>query len=73
MTIRAILQWRDALDEGLMLLRDIIDLDATYTGPKEVGSEGAVENNILSEITLNLATKNTEENDVKPRAYSILF
>ena len=31
MTIRAILQWRDALDEGLMLLRDIIDLDATYT------------------------------------------
>jgi RNA polymerase primary sigma factor len=35
MTIRAILQWRDALDEGLMLLRDIIDLDATYSGPKE--------------------------------------
>ena len=66
MTIRAILQWRDALDEGLMLLRDIIDLDATYTGPKEVGSEGAVENNILSEITLNLAPKNTEENDDKP-------
>ena len=66
MTIRAILQWRDALDEGLMLLRDIIDLDATYTGPKEVGSEGAVENNILSEITLNLAPKNTEEKDGKP-------
>ncbi len=35
MTIRALLQWRDALDEGLMLLRDIIDLDATYSGPKE--------------------------------------
>ena len=35
MTIRAILQWRDALDEGLMLLRDIIDLDATYSGPRE--------------------------------------
>ena len=30
MTIRAIIAWRDALNEGKMLLRDIIDLDATY-------------------------------------------
>src|ERR1700757_2115150 len=30
MTIRAIILWRDALNEGKMLLRDIIDLDATY-------------------------------------------
>src|SRR5499427_8963488 len=30
MTIRAIIAWRDALTEGKMLLRDIIDLDATY-------------------------------------------
>src|SRR5467141_152360 len=30
MTIRAIIGWRDALNEGKMLLRDIIDLDATY-------------------------------------------
>ncbi|HEY4635181.1 MAG TPA: RNA polymerase sigma factor region1.1 domain-containing protein, partial [Rhodospirillales bacterium] len=37
MTIRALLQWRDALDDGLMLLRDIIDLDATYAGPKVDG------------------------------------
>ena len=39
MTIRALLQWRDALDEGLMLLRDIIDLDTTYAGPREDVSE----------------------------------
>src|SRR6202158_1859669 len=32
MTMRAILGWRDALNEGKMLLRDIIDLDATYGG-----------------------------------------
>jgi RNA polymerase primary sigma factor len=32
MTIRAIIGWRDALHEGKMLLRDIIDLDATYGG-----------------------------------------
>src|SRR6476660_790339 len=30
MTIRAIIAWRDALNDGKMLLRDIIDLDATY-------------------------------------------
>ncbi|WP_041796127.1 RNA polymerase sigma factor RpoD [Pararhodospirillum photometricum] len=30
LTIRAVLQWHDALVEGRMLLRDIIDLDATY-------------------------------------------
>ncbi len=30
LTIRALLGWRDALIEGKMLLRDIIDLDATY-------------------------------------------
>src|SRR6266852_942939 len=30
LTIRAIIAWRDALNDGKMLLRDIIDLDATY-------------------------------------------
>src|SRR5580704_7758553 len=32
LTFDAILGWRDALNEGTMLLRDIIDLDATYAG-----------------------------------------
>jgi len=32
LTFDAILGWRDALNEGKMLLRDIIDLDATYRG-----------------------------------------
>src|SRR5271154_2137938 len=30
LTVRALLGWRDALAENKMLLRDIIDLDATY-------------------------------------------
>ena len=30
LTVRALVGWRDALVEGKMLLRDIIDLDATY-------------------------------------------
>src|SRR5579859_1041842 len=37
MTIRAIVEWHDALVEGKMLLRDIIDLDATYGGEGEQG------------------------------------
>ena len=32
LTFDAILGWRDAFNEGKMLLRDIIDLDATYGG-----------------------------------------
>ena len=30
LTVRALLLWRDALNENKMLLRDIIDLDSTY-------------------------------------------
>jgi RNA polymerase primary sigma factor len=31
LTVNALILWRDALTEGKMLLRDIIDLDATYS------------------------------------------
>src|SRR4051812_30719726 len=31
LTVRALMLWRDALNENKMLLRDIIDLDATFT------------------------------------------
>ena len=52
LTIKAILEWHDDLLEGKMLLRDIIDLDATYGGgpdgeglpdgiPPEALAEGA--------------------------------
>ena len=37
LTMRAIIEWRDALGEGTLLLRDVIDLEATYGG----GPEGA--------------------------------
>jgi RNA polymerase primary sigma factor len=44
MTIRALLEWHDALVDSKMLLRDIIDLDATYS-PKvdftQAPAEGA--------------------------------
>ncbi len=34
LTFQAIIIWRDELNEGGVLLRDIIDLEATYAGPE---------------------------------------
>ncbi len=42
LTFQAIIIWRDELNEGKVLLRDIIDLEATYSGPDFKG-EGAEE------------------------------
>ncbi len=43
LTFQAIIIWRDELNEGKILLRDIIDLEATYEGPeaKAVPAAGA--------------------------------
>jgi RNA polymerase primary sigma factor len=42
MTITALLAWRDAINEGLILLRDVIDLEATQGGvPGEGKSDAA--------------------------------
>src|SRR5438309_6431614 len=47
LTFQAIIIWRDELNDGKVLLRDIIDLEATYAGPDAkvmpapvIGSEG---------------------------------
>ncbi len=42
LTFQAIIIWRDELNDGKILLRDIIDLEATYEGPeaKEVPAMG---------------------------------
>ena len=40
LTFRAIIQWHDALKAGRMLLRDIVDLEATQGGPKEAEAQG---------------------------------
>ena len=41
LTFRAIIMWHDSLKAGRMLLRDIIDLEATQGGPKEAAGEPA--------------------------------
>ena len=42
-TIRAIIAWHDALKAGRMLLRDIIDLEATQGGPPATGGDPAAD------------------------------
>ncbi|MBO6758765.1 MAG: RNA polymerase sigma factor RpoD [Roseibium sp.] len=42
LTFQAIIIWRDELNDGKVLLRDIIDLEATYAGPDaKAGPTGA--------------------------------
>jgi RNA polymerase primary sigma factor len=46
LTIRAIIEWHNALKDGKLLLRDIIDLDATYgAGPEGEGGVVAANEN----------------------------
>ncbi|MBV9583944.1 MAG: RNA polymerase sigma factor RpoD, partial [Alphaproteobacteria bacterium] len=42
LTVRALVGWRDALNENKMLLRDIIDLDATYGSANLDQAEAAI-------------------------------
>ncbi|MBY0511827.1 MAG: RNA polymerase sigma factor RpoD [Rhodospirillaceae bacterium] len=49
-TIRSLLSWHDALQDGKMLLRDIIDLDATYgAGASDTASDQELEIDVVSE------------------------
>jgi len=49
-TIRSLLSWHDALQDGKMLLRDIIDLDATYgAGASDTASDQELEVDMVSE------------------------
>ncbi|HXW22313.1 MAG TPA: RNA polymerase sigma factor RpoD, partial [Rhodomicrobium sp.] len=52
LTFQAIIIWRDELNEGKILLRDIIDLEATYSGPfvrADEGEEEGAEEEFLSD------------------------
>src|SRR5690606_15943854 len=44
LTFQAIIVWRDELNEGKALLRDIIDLEATYAGPDAKNQMAAAAN-----------------------------
>ena len=66
LTFQAIIIWRDELEEGRILLRDIIDLDATFAGPdakKIDNSIKTVENQGVEQNTE--ATKKEETSEKK--------
>jgi RNA polymerase primary sigma factor len=52
LTFQAIIIWRDELNEGKILLRDIIDLEATYSGPfaHPAGAEDCADREIVPEL-----------------------
>jgi RNA polymerase primary sigma factor len=79
LTIRAIIGWRDALNEGKILLRDIIDLDATYgsggfehaaaepvVAPSESDAEVAGE-----DVPADLAAVESEETEIEESSISL--
>ena len=58
LTFQAIIIWRDELNEGQVLLRDIIDLEASYIGPDAKNKKNA-----KSKIDTDLDEKKDEENE----------
>ena len=63
LTFQAIIIWRDELNEGQILLRDIIDLDASYSGPE-------IKNNkIASNAQEKSKSKEDSSNDSEEKNY----
>ncbi len=58
LTFQAIIIWRDELNEGQVLLRDIIDLEASYIGPDAKNKKI-----VKSKIDTDLDEKKDEENE----------
>ena len=62
LTIKALVKWRDAIKEGQVLLRDVIDLDATYGGSSDVQPEPGAATIPNSEETTKTSQSSDAEN-----------
>jgi len=71
LTIRAILNWHDALKAGRMLLRDIIDLEAMQGGPPGSGAEAAEGADRPGETGFSFGDELDEEEDPEASALSL--
>jgi len=58
LTFQAIIIWRDELNDGRILLRDIIDLDATYAGPEAKAAQALLGQQVTEAAAL--AARNAE-------------
>ncbi len=64
LTVKALMLWRDALNEGKMLLRDIIDLDATYSNTVIDPTDPTVALMVPS-VAAEAGAEDEEEDDVE--------
>ena len=53
LAMRAFLKWRDQIDDGAMLLRDVIDLETTYARINGGANEPIISNVNVQDIKLN--------------------
>ena len=53
LAMRAFLRWRDEVDDGTMMLRDIIDLETTYSRINGGANEPVIINDNLNEFKFN--------------------
>jgi len=63
LTIKAIVLWHDALTEGKLLLRDIIDLDATYGAGPDGSTLAAAEESANGEAAVEADPPEVEETE----------
>ena len=67
LTFQAIIIWRDELNEGQVLLRDIIDLEASYIGPdaknKKIAKNQKDENSSDDDESSDSEDSNDSDND----------
>ena len=62
LTFQAIIIWRDELNEGQVLLRDIIDLEASYEGP-DAKNKKIIVNKVTNEKQKDNDDESEDEND----------
>ncbi len=63
LTMRAIVQWRDDLKAESVLLREIIDLDATFGGPDEDNHEEGTDEDPSAESALEVKAEEEPEEE----------
>src|SRR3546814_16346997 len=64
LTFNAIIEWSNALNNGDMQLREIVDLEAMLSkdpAPENLEEEGAEDNGEISEKTAGVSFKNADE------------
>ncbi len=65
LAMRAFLKWRDEVDDGTMLLRDIIDLETTYSRINGGANEPVLVNESLDNLKLNHLNSQIDTNKLE--------